>query len=531
MESSRADKGAQALPVQEVNGGQKKRNITGWLHGLKLQTRMFLYSVLMIVPFFALTLYLLFNLNGIAGFYSTAVQNITKVNAYNLVFKEEMDSVMYMMVAHSLTKYDVGPQLNLTSPDAMIREAEEAFEAVRATTVSEDALESISRATKLLTTLHKRVNDISSTVRVTGHYDENMESLDVDIYVLTEMIQERISEYIYYESVSMESRRETMDQRRMVLVRFAILTALALLVLAFLFTSAISRSIIRPIGDLMKAAGKLGAGNFEARASQMGSPEIRTLSESFNSMAQQIGDLVEKNRQEQINLRNLELKLLQAQIDPHFLYNTLDNIIWLAEDDRKEDVEGIATALSTFFRTALSGGHDVIPIREEERHIRSYLEIQQFRYRDMLTYSIDIAPDCLDCQILKMTLQPVVENALYHGIKNKRGGGHIAITGAREENQIRLCVHDTGIGMTPEQLTELVRMVDGGKSGQSQGKNRHFGLSNVAERLRLNYDESFGLLFDSRYGEGTKVEIVIPVREYGVTAQQVEALAAETVRK
>ena len=175
---------------------------------LTLQTRLLMFSALLIVPFFALTLYLLFNLNEIAGYYNTIVQNITKVNAYNLVFKDDMDSVMYMMVAHSLSKYEVESELGMTSPDVMIREAEEAFEDVRRSTVSENALESIDRASKLLTTLHKRVNDISGTVKVTGHYDENMESLDVDIRVITEMIQERISEYIYHESVSMEDIRE-----------------------------------------------------------------------------------------------------------------------------------------------------------------------------------------------------------------------------------------------------------------------------------------------------------------------------------
>lgn len=476
---------------------------------LTLRARLFLFSILMIVPFFVLALYLLFNLNAIAGYYSTIVSNITKVNAYNLVFKDDMDSVMYMMVAHSMSKYEVGPELGITNPDEMIREAEEAFEDVRGTTVSDDALENIDRASKLLTTLHKRVNDINSTVKVTGHYDENMESLDGDIYMLTEMIQERISEYIYYESVSMENTREQMEERRSLLVRFAIVTAFGLLLLSFLLTSMLTRSINKPLQNLVNAAAKLGSGNFDTRAKESGSPEIRTLSRSFNSMAERIGDLVESNRQEQINLRNLELKLLQAQIDPHFLYNTLDNIVWLAEDDRKEDVEGIATALSTFFRTALSGGRDVISIREEEMHIRAYLEIQQFRYRDMLTYSIDIEPACMNCMILKMTLQPVVENALYHGIKNKRGGGHISITGAIEKDRVRLCVSDTGIGMTQQQLTDLIRMVDGRE--YMHADTGHFGLSNVAERLRLNYGESSGLVFSSTYGEGTEVEISIPV--------------------
>ena len=433
---------------------------------------------------------MLFNINQIAHSYNTIVQNITGVNKYSLVFKEDMDSVMYMMVARSLSKYDVEEELGLENPDTMIRQAEEDFEAVRATTVSPEAVDSLDRALKLLSTLHKRVNDISATVKEIGHYDDNMESLDVDIYVITEMIQERISEYIYYESVSMEAIRQKIDARRTWLVRFAFLTAFGLLVISVWLTAGMTRSVTGSFRDLMESARLIGAGNLKTRAKEEGIPEIRSLAHSFNSMAEQIGNLVESNRQEQIHLRDLELKLLQAQIDPHFLYNTLDNIVWLAEDGRKEDVEGIATSLSTFFRTALSGGRDVIPIREEERHIRSYLEIQQFRYSDMLTYSIEIEPDCADYMILKMTLQPIVENALYHGIKNKRGGGHILIRVFEEDERVKLVVSDTGIGMTREQLTELIRMVDGRES-----------------RLQ---EESAGLVIDSTYGEGTRVEMSIP---------------------
>lgn len=475
---------------------------------MSLRKRMMALTILLIIPFAVLTFALLFSLNRISESYDAVVENITKVNEHNLVFKENIDSVLYMMVAHSLTKYGVGPELGLENPETLIRDAEETFEEVRATTVSPEALESIKRATKLLITLHKRVNDISSTVKLTGYYDENMESLDNDIYVLTEMIQERISEYIYYESVSMEQIRRQIDEQRIHITRFTLLAAGVLIFLAFVLSTYLTRTVTKPMQRLMLAAEQIGAGNFNAKVTPAGTPEIRTLGRSFNSMATRLGELVERNRQEQIHLRDLELKLLQAQIDPHFLYNTLDNIVWLAEDDRKEDVENIAAALSTFFRTALSGGRDEIRIREEEMHIRSYLEIQQFRYRDMLSYSIDVDPDCEDCTILKMTLQPVVENAIYHGIKNKRGGGHISIQIQGFEGRVRILISDTGMGMTKEQLTQLIRRVDGNE--KQDGDHTHFGLSNVAERLRLNYGESSGLVFHSVYGEGTQVEILIP---------------------
>lgn len=477
--------------------------------GIPLQIQLTALGVLLIIPFAVMSIYLLYNIHEIGRSYNRIVQNITQINQFNLVFEEEMDTVMYMMVAHSMSKYEVQPELGMTNPDVLIREAEEAFENVRATTVSNGALQSVKGATKLLITLHKRVNDISSTVKTTGYYDENMERLDLDIRVITEMIQERISQYIYYESKSMETIHAEMEERRAVLIRFSVLFSAVLIITSIFLSSGIARSVTGPIRNLVNASEQIGRGDFRARADDTkGSPEIRTLSTTFNSMAERIGDLVERNRQEQINLRNMELKLLQEQINPHFLYNTLDNIVWLAEDDRKEDVEGIAEALSTFFRTSLSGGRDVIRIAEEESHIRSYLEIQQFRYRDMLTYDIDIDPECRECMILKMTLQPVVENAIYHGIKNKRGGGHISIRIQRDGGRIKMLVSDTGIGMTEEQLTELVRRVDGLEAA-GMG-DEHFGLANVSERLRLNYGEAAGMVFRSEYGKGTEVEIYIP---------------------
>ena len=181
--------------------------------GLMLRVRLLGLAVLLIIPSLLMTGYLLYSLNRISDSYSTIVQNITQINEYNLVFKEDMDSVMYMMVAHSLSKYEVRNELDMENPDNLIRSVETALEKVRATTVSPDALESVKRATRLLITLHKRVNDISSTVKETGTYDENMERLDVDIRVITEMIQDRISEYIYYESVSMEGIRRDLSDR------------------------------------------------------------------------------------------------------------------------------------------------------------------------------------------------------------------------------------------------------------------------------------------------------------------------------
>ena len=236
---------------------------------------------------------------------------------------------------------------------------------------------------------------------------------------------------------------------------------------------------------------------------------MAVLNDSFNQMIEKIGNLVEDIRVEQLNLRATELKLLQAQINPHFLYNTLDTIIWLAEAGRKDEVVMMVTALSDFFRTTLSKGRDYITVKEEEAHIRSYLQIQQFRYQDILEYSIDIPEELYAYQILKLTLQPLVENALYHGIKNKRGLGHIRVSGWKEEGRLVFRVWDDGKGMEPERLGKVRRLI-AGEEEVDRSDPSGFGLFNVAQRLKLNYGPQYGISVESEYGKWSETKVVIP---------------------
>lgn len=212
---------------------------------------------------------------------------------------------------------------------------------------------------------------------------------------------------------------------------------------------------------------------------------------------------------EQRNLKVTELKLLQAQINPHFLYNTLDAIIWLAEAEEKEHVVRMVTSLSDFFRTTLSKGRDYVSIRDEETHIKSYLQIQQFRYRDILEYEIRIPEELYDCQILKLTLQPLVENALYHGLKNKRRLGHISVSGEWVGETVVLRVYDDGKGLNAERLAYVRKLIRG--EVEDSDTPSGFGLFNVEQRIRLNYGTAYGIELNSVYGEWTEVTVTIPV--------------------
>lgn len=197
-----------------------------------------------------------------------------------------------------------------------------------------------------------------------------------------------------------------------------------------------------------------------------------------------------------------QLQLLQAQVNPHFLYNTLDTIIWLIEGGMPDDAVEMISSLSVFFRTSLSKGNDIIPLSEEKRHTVSYLEIQQSRYRDILEFEIDIPEEFDGMMVPKLSIQPLAENAIYHGIKNKRGGGKILIEGEKDGEDLILRVTDNGKGMTAEHLEEIRRSI---RTGERAG----FGLAAVAERLRLYYGAGYGMEIRSQEGRGTVVEIRI----------------------
>ncbi|MCR4658139.1 MAG: sensor histidine kinase [Lachnospiraceae bacterium] len=499
---------------------------------LSMRKKLIFMNVVVILPFIVMISVFIFNLNRVAASYDLIVKNITNANEYNTVFKEQMDLVMYQMVARSLDKEEVEEELSLDGPDSLIKKAQEDFHKIEESTESAEARGRLKSIIKLLNTLKRRADEINSTVKISGHYEENMTRLDTDIRIITELIQERISEYIYYESTSMESTRLEIDRRRNMLINASVIATVLITAVTLVLTFITSRSITKPIVELCEATDEVAHGNFDVRTDIESSDELMKLGDSLNSMASQLGGLVDNIKREQINSRNLELRLLQAQINPHFLYNTLDNIVWLSEDDRKEEVASIVTSLSRFFRTTLSGGRDYVRIRDEISHVEAYLEIQQFRYRDILDYEIDIPEKYMDYSIIKMTLQPIVENALYHGIKNKREKGMIRISISERASelvesegvkdvfrgiykiedgsfyQLVLTVEDEGIGMKEEELARIRRIA--ACEERPSLDNSGFGISNVAERLRLNYGDNCGLRYESEFGKGTKVEILIP---------------------
>ena len=316
-----------------------------------------------------------------------------------------------------------------------------------------------------------------------------------------------------------EIANATVASRRLrTIVTIAAGAEVLLLLFAFIRTRnemrRLTASIHTSIYSLEETVRRIAEGNFGDRVRGMNVGELRELGEQVNQMADRLETLIETVRQNQDHLSKAELRTLQAQINPHFLYNTLDTIVWQAESGKGDEVVRLTRSLSDFFRISLSSGADWIPVNQELKHVSAYLSIQKIRYRDILDYEVDQPEGLEDVYMLKLLLQPLVENALYHGIKNKRGGGRILVKVKLQNRIMTFTVADTGRGMTPEQLKELEESlraeVPTSQAAQEPGHSG-FGMRNVDMRIRLYYKKQTGLLIQSG-PEGTEVSFSIPIR-------------------
>lgn len=269
----------------------------------------------------------------------------------------------------------------------------------------------------------------------------------------------------------------------------------------------ISSQITRRITNLSVAMDHVQEGNFNTRLSVQGNDEIAELSHHFNSMLKDLRRLMNEVVETQKEKRKRELEILQAQINPHFIYNTLDTLQWKALEYGASDLSELILSLSSFFRVSLSKGKEMIPLREEIKHVRSYLDIQKARYEEILTYEIQVEESLDDVFLPKILLQPLVENAIYHGIKPKLAQGKISILAQLEGKDLVLKVQDNGVGMTEEQVNQLEEAFEGKRAPVS------YGLHNVHQRIRLTYGTPYGLHVESCLQDGTAVTIRLPMEK------------------
>ena len=289
-----------------------------------------------------------------------------------------------------------------------------------------------------------------------------------------------------------------------------VLTAIILVIVALLFSRFMARSITLPIQKLRDSVKKVQEGDFSVSDVVVDSKnEIGSLTKSFDVMTHRIHELMEQNVHEQEEKRKSELKALQSQINPHFLYNTLDSIIWMAEGKKNEEVVLMTASLARLLRQSISNEDEVVPIANEVEYARGYLTIQKMRYKDKLEFQIEVDSSILYIPLIKLVLQPIIENAIYHGLKYKESKGLLIVKGFMKDGNAVLQVIDDGVGMDEETLAHIY---------DKHKVNYHsngVGVYNVQKRLKLYYGEDYGITYTSELGKGTTATITIPGRQEG----------------
>ncbi len=340
------------------------------------------------------------------------------------------------------------------------------------------------------------ISESRSNIKYWNILESNDSLIHENKNIITIYRKSNINDWIYC-SVS---TKETIYQNVLVIILVTIAIIFGLIFIAFYTSFRVSKTLINPLINLSKTMEKVQQGDFAARVKTTSNGEIGQLEESFNYMVKDINELMTQIVTEQQKTRQYEIMLLQAQIKPHFLYNTFDSVIWLIRIDEYDDAIKLMQELTIFLRSGLSKGKDTINLEQEVSNVKSYLEIQKFRYKKKLSFEIDIPEEMMNFQVPKLILQPLVENSLYHGIKNKEEGGMIYVYGYETIDEIIIVISDDGVGMDEKKLENMK---------ENDNNSTSYGFKNVYERLSMFYKERFKLDVESEIGIGTTIKIQI----------------------
>jgi two-component system sensor histidine kinase YesM len=473
---------------------------------LKLSIRGKILLALLMVVLLMSVPYIFLSIPGLEykAQYDTIIQNITTANSINGYIKPSIDAEMWEIIAGKKS-FSQGSQY------AVLDDVDQRVEQMIANTNSEKGRVKLNVIKRTLGTLRGEIDQVGIQIAEHKTFEENL-TLVEQIRTVTQLIEDAVQEYALFEVNRTQQQYQAMQTS---FTGFA-LGAVGMLIAAILFsivaTWRITKSIYVPIKKLHDVTTTIARQDLEMLVTTDNTDEIAELGMSFNVMVGKIKELLDAKIKEHENLKKAELRALQAQINPHFLYNTLDAIIWMAEAKKIEQVVELVSVLSRFFRITLSKGKDWITVREEIEHVESYLAIQKVRYRDILDYRIEVPDNLRDGEILKLTLQPLVENALYHGIKNKRNGGTIIVRAQQlDDDRLQIQIKDNGIGMTQERLAQIQALLEG-DSGDEVISESGYGVNNVNQRIKLYYGKAYGLTIESEYMHGACVSVVIPLQ-------------------
>lgn len=437
--------------------------------------------------------------------YDDIITNVSNANRINQIAKTDVPNWLWEIVCGKKS-FDENP------PYEMINTIFDGIADMQAHTKSRDNKQKLEVAFRACTTLDNNIKMLENQMRGGSSVTANETSLD-EIRTITALFSDIMQDFILSEIETANETNTSIKHSSIILTILQITIIIFSLAVSINGYITVLRSIDRPLSDMKELSTQIAGGNLDARTKVPDLDELIPLANNMNLMAEQINVLIQKNIEEQQNIQKAEMKALQAQITPHFLYNTFDTIIWLAEEEKTDEVVKITKAFSEFLRISLSRGHEWITIAQELDHIKNYLTIQKIRYADILNYEIEADEEILNYKIIKLVLQPLVENAIYHGIKNKRGRGHLKVSANftdDKKSSIMFTVTDDGAGFTQERLAQVNDELENATL-DAEKLTSVYGLYNVNKKLKLYYGkETEGLVIQSEHNKGSKISFVIP---------------------
>ena len=438
--------------------------------------------------------------------YSQIISNVSTANKISSIAKNEIPSELWNIICGK-------KEINNGAQNVMLDEISTGLSLMLLTNKNEESRGKLEVANRAYTTLRRNVDILIIQMKSGSQVTQNEATLD-EIRTITSLFADIMQDFIVTEIEVANQTNHSLRNTSIILTAIQIIITVLAIIISINSFISVSAAVQKPISDMEKLSTKVSNGDLTARIDIPHVDELNTLAENLNSMTEQIDVLIKKNMEEQKNFQKAEMKALQAQITPHFLYNTFDTIVWLAEEEHTEEVVKITKAFSDFLRISLSRGHEWITISQELDHIKNYLTIQKIRYADILNYEIDADESLMEFKIIKLVLQPLIENAIYHGIKNKRGRGELKVSvhyADESHKKIQFSVQDNGAGFTEERLGQVRNELRTGDK-DSEKLSSVYGLYNVNKKLKLYYgDQTEGIIIESEAGKGSRIYFTIPI--------------------
>ena len=469
-----------------------------WYHHASLASKIRLSYFILLIPVMFFVLYCIYNIWNSNRQYSALIQSTAVASDFSLDFKKDFDYETYLVIAGNKTVEESELQGMLNQANWVVDRLEK-----ESYSGTDENMKRLRTVRKYLVNLQTYIDRIQANLEEGNMYEDNIEIWENDVQIVTSLVRETFFQYIYYDVENMQAVKEAFQREYYVMMGFSAIVILVLTIVLGYSSYKIPLGITRPIIELSKVTDQVAKGNLSVRSEVYDGVEAKMLGDSLNTMIDKINELLSQVTTEQIRLRKAEFELLQAQINPHFLYNSLSMINWKAIEAGENEISKITLALSSFYRTTLNKGKTMNTIHNAVNNIKAYLSLQLYMHDNNFQVHYDIDPDTEGYYIPLLIFQPFVENALEHGLDLKEDDDRqLWITISQDEKEIFIRIRDNGIGMDAETAHHILEY-----------DTKGYGVKNVNDRMKLHYGEEYKIKVESVEGVGTSVILRFPKEE------------------